>query len=677
MRKTLRKKLVCMLMMAALLLSAAITYAQPASADNLNADEVNRFNVILVIDGSGSLVSGSSATDKSGLRYDAINLFLALLTNDGNQVGAIVFDDDSNNYLLNTGLTPVSGKGDKVSLGEKIRSAGTRNDTDIGSALLSAVSILEASGSQDGRSPAVVLFSDGRTDLGGNKEAYEQSLENRETAITKAQDAGIPIYSICLNASPVADPQELSEIASRTSGGFVSVSRAEDLAGAFETFYQLIFNSSGSEKRDVPFGADGKLTYSFDVPSVGAEEVNIILKQAGLQSIQVSGPSRQISAAELEENTMTGGDYEVIKLVKPQVGRWNLELSGTPGSRVTVNVVYNADSVAELVTADGKSEYNTGESVTFQAYLKKDGSRVTDSSVLGEYKAVLHLSNLTDGTTQDIDMTPDADGMFVYEFRTNQESSYSAYATLEFGSLVHQSGDAAVNFGNTPPTAVGGVTMVEEKVVVTPVSGRHRSFKLGEYFSDTPGDTLHYVIVSSQLVSDTAAIDGDTLNVETSKSRSGDLVIAAVDAQGAQTQITFRFKVTNLTLAIFITLAVAVVVGVIVAGVTIWSVTHPLWKGELKVVNLDRSCAGMSRSHASFRGKLKLSYFMVGPCGLNADQCWFATKPGRRLKFCSKTPFYVNGMALKETDVYAGMTLIYADEKNRTGIRIDAAPGRR
>ena len=49
---------------------------------------------------------------------------------------------------------------------------------------------------------------------------------------------------------------------------------------------------------------------------------------------------------------------------------------------------------------------------------------------------------------------------------------------------------------------------------------------------------------------------------------------------------------TNLTLAIFITLAVAVVVGVIVAGVTIWSVTHPLWKGELKVVNLDRSCAG-------------------------------------------------------------------------------------
>ena len=93
------------------------------------------------------------------------------------------------------------------------------------------------------------------------------------------------------------------------------------------------------------------------------------------------------------------------------------------GLSVTVNVVYNADSVAELVTADGKSEYNTGESVTFQAYLKKDGSRVTDSSVLGEYKAVLHLSNLTDGTTQDIDMTPDADGMFVYEFRPTRRAA--------------------------------------------------------------------------------------------------------------------------------------------------------------------------------------------------------------------------------------------------------------
>lgn len=674
MRNNMKKRLICALMLAALLLSTAISYAGPANADELNSDDVNRFNVILVIDGSGSLVSGGSATDKGGLRYDAINLFLALLTNEGNQVGAIVFDNDSSNYLLKTDLSPVSGKQDKEALAGQIRNAGTRNDTDIGSALLSAVEILETSGSHDGRKPAVVLFSDGRTDLGGNEEAYKQSLENQEMAITKAQTAGIPIYSICLNASPVADPKELSEIASRTSGGFVSVGRAEDLAGAFEAFYQLIFNSSGSAKSDVAFDQNGKLSYSFDVPTVGAEEVNIILKQEGMQSILVNGPFRQLDDAELEDSTMSGGDYDVIKLVNPEVGQWHLELTGTPGSSVTVNVIYNADSVAELVTADGKSDYGTGENVTFQAYLKKKGNRVTDASVLNEYRAVLHLSNLTDGTTQDVEMTPDASGMFTYVLQTNQESSYSASATLEFGSLIHKSGDVTVNFGNTPPAAAGGVTLIEEKVVVTPISGRHRSYNLDDYFSDTPGDMLRYEIVSSQLVSDTAEIDGSTLNVETYKSKSGDLTVKAMDSHGAQTQITFRFKVTNLTLAIFIALAAAVLVGAIVVFGIIWGVTHPLWKGELKVTNLDRSCVGMPRSHASFRGKLKLAYFMVGPCGLQADQCWFVTKSGGRLKFRSKKPFYVNGTPHNEIDVYAGMTIIYADETNCAGIRIDATP---
>ena len=92
--------------------------------------KLSRFNIQLVIDGSGSLEWGNNATDPKGLRYDAINLFLALLTNDGNDIGVVVFDDNSDKYLLNTGLSAVSGKDEKIALSDRIRKAGTGNDTD-------------------------------------------------------------------------------------------------------------------------------------------------------------------------------------------------------------------------------------------------------------------------------------------------------------------------------------------------------------------------------------------------------------------------------------------------------------------------------------------------------------------------------------------------------------------
>ena len=51
-----------------------------ADVQKIKYNNLTHFNVGLVIDGSGSLGS----TDPNKLRYDAIDLFLALLTNKGN-----------------------------------------------------------------------------------------------------------------------------------------------------------------------------------------------------------------------------------------------------------------------------------------------------------------------------------------------------------------------------------------------------------------------------------------------------------------------------------------------------------------------------------------------------------------------------------------------------------------
>lgn len=206
--------------------------------------QVQKFNVALVLDGSGSLVSNSNGTDNDGLRYEAVQLFLALLSDQGNEVSAIVFDDDSENYLLNTDVEQVSGKEEKLDLSQKIKNAGTGGDTDIGSALLTAVERLEVVNNDN--ESIIILFSDGRTDLGGDEKAYEQSLVNKDKAITKAQEDDIPIYSICLAASSVADPEELQEISERTNGSSVTIDSPDKISQAFE---QLICPLSSRQVR--------------------------------------------------------------------------------------------------------------------------------------------------------------------------------------------------------------------------------------------------------------------------------------------------------------------------------------------------------------------------------------------------------------------------------------------
>ena len=672
MMKTLLSHAVPLLMVWSLLL------CQPAlaTAQAISNQDLERFNVMLVIDGSGSLVYGSDATDANGLRYDALDLFLALLTNSGNQVGAIVFDDDAQNYLLNTGLQPVSGKPDKLALSEQIRNAGTRNDTDIGSALLTAVETLNAQSAQNGMESVIILFSDGRTDLGDNEEAYNTSLENKETAITTAQAAGIPVYSICLNATPVADPAELQEISTRTSGDFVSVSSPEDLTGAFESFYNLIFATSSSERVTSTFPADGTLRFDIDVPTYGAEEVNIILDTDGVGQVQLNAPSGPLTAAEVEDFTMSGGDYDVIKLVDPEVGRWNLTLSGVPQDNVTINVIYNIDSTAVLSTADGNTDYGAGDTVTLQAQLYQGGAPITDSSVTSEYTVSLSLTNMADGSVETVDMVPGSNGQFTYDFLEEDFNSYEVKADFHYSNLTIPSNVVHLNFGNTAPVVPDDQKLIEESVIVTPVTGRERTFDLSNYFSDTQGDSLTYSISSSQLVDDTASLDGSVLTVNTAKSRSGDLVLRAADPQGAYSEMTIRFKVTNLTPAIFGLIVAAIVAALIVAGLSIYRATHRLFRGTLSVSNVNASMSGATpRSHASFRGKVKLSYFVVGSCGMDANKCCFVALPGRRLEFRSPKPVYYNGIAKTNIMILPGITELYADENRTQGICINMRMG--
>lgn len=657
------RKLCTYLLVAVLVLSTVCIGASAAATQ-----EAVRMNVMLVIDGSGSLTSRNSGTDPRGLRYDAIDLFLALLTNSGNNVGAIVFNEGSDTFLLDESLSQINGKADKLALSSAIRAAGTRGDTNIGAALLKGVQEAAAMTDSNGLPSVVILFSDGRTDVSGD-DAMQASLDAKEDAIVAAQNARIPIYTICLAANAVADPAEMQEIADRTSGSFAKVEDPQDLSKAFEAFYSLIFASAGSEIQQTGYDANGKLTFDVPIPAYGAEEVNIILNSTELDSKTITTPSGVMSDAEVEECTMSGGYYDVIKIVDPEKGKLVVELTGVPQGSVTVNVLYNINSTVELTTADGRQAYAAGETVTFHANLFQNGNAVLNSNVTNEYTAKLTLTNLTTGQPQTVNMVPDGNGTFTYDLVVNECTSYTAKATLSFSNLELESEEMPLDFDNSPP--VTSEPLIEEDVVVLYFFNATKTYELSKYFSDPQGDPIVYSQVSSQFVQGTVDVDSQTgkVTVDAAKSRSGELVVKATDDKGASTQMIIRLNVTNLTLGVSLAIIALILIGAAIVIFIVITTARKPWKGRITVTNLSNN---HSRSLIDFRGSLNLKKFNLGRTAVDGK---FVTTGHGHLEFVSKKPVYAcrsgnMSSPANRVSLTAGMITIYADKDQTSGIAI-------
>lgn len=660
-----------------MILSMLTTECLIVNADNSeqvqSTGELKKLNIELVIDGSGSLVNGDTPTDPSGLRYDAINLFLALLANKGNEVGAIVFDDNSEKYIFNADVASVEGKQAKMNLADKIKKAGTGVDTDIGSALKTAVEALKKHQADNDNASAVILMSDGRTDLGGDKKKTEASLANKETAITEAQDAGIPVYTLCLNASPVADPSELKEIADRTSGTAIEVNKPEDLAGAFEEFYKLIFAAASGERIDGVFPDTGELNYNISVPKYGAEEVNIIVASDGVQGISVKSPTKTLTDQEIKDSTMQGGNYQVVKLADPEAGNWNVSLKGTKGSNMTINVVYNVDTVTKISADSESGEYKAGDTATITANLYQNNEALTDTSITDDYTAELTITNQKTQESQTVGMTPDKQGGFTYSFKPTDYAAYQLTANLKCNSLSLESNSLQLSFGNSAPAVKISPKDKEatiKVVALAPFIGKSKSVDLTKFFGDEQDKKLIYDIIASQLVDKTASIKGDNLVVQTLKSKSGDVVVSATDSQGATSQTTIHFKVTNLTIPLAVLILGLVIIGIVVF--LSWKrITDPVYQGVVEVTNM---ATGVSFPHGTFRGKLKLSQLHVGQCGLNPNTCYLVAQRGSGLSFTSKQPFYVDGMEMHSMMLQLDDNYIYADKEQTVGIIINNQP---
>ena len=629
-------------------------HAYGAPTDN------NRFNVVVVLDASGSMKS----TDPNGYRFEAISQFTNLLAEQGNYLGGIVF---STNISVDQTPIAVNSQDDKARVTGSLKSVSAEGWTNTGEALLAAVDALLEQG--EPTLPSVIIFlSDGNTEMATDDETAI-SLENKADAIQKARENGITIYSVCLNADNSADITEMEQISKATGGVFQEVSSAEDLGEVFNTFYYMIYGTSAITLIDETFSQSGIVEKEFELPRIGVEEVNIIIygETSNLALFRPDGEENNVAVARLSSLTM-------LKITDIVPGVWRIVTTGVPGDQIKINMVYNTN-LGINIELDGESDIiDTETPLTIKATLYSDGQSVSDSSQYEGYSAQLHVLNANDDEVTTIPMTV-VENHFEVSHKF-MEGAYKFKATVVGNWIDKESGiigpvrvvaaeKVEEEDSNTPPSPVGNP--VRKTVYFWPFRNASLSIDMTKLAKDNEDSTLSYRVVSSSFLEGIDySVDGDVINITNFSLSKGSFDIRAVDSGGLACDIEVRVETHNLGLMALVGLSIGALLALLIFGIILYiAFTRPFRGTVISQSYCNGSYKGTSRTKR--RGRIQLSSFGMDPTGLDYNKSYFQATGKNYIYLVTNRPVIWNGQSANKVRIQSGadVTITVNEGDNR------------
>ena len=634
-------------------------------------DSGNRFNVVFVLDASGSM----NDTDPQGLRYEAISQFTNLLAVHGNYLGGIVF---STAVSSEQPPIPVDSQADKDRVVNQLVSVDPYGWTNTGDALMSAVNALLDKGDPD--LPSVIVFlSDGNTTLGNEKET-EASLNTKAEAIQKARENDIAIYSVCLNADKSADVSEMEQISMATGGVFQEVVAPEDLGDVFNTFYNLIYGTATITIVDDVYPSSGIVEKSFDVPGIGVEEVNVIIygNTSNLSLLKPDGTESSAEPVEMSSLTM-------IKITDVVPGTWRIITTGIPGDKIKINMVYNtnlgltvysdpadnmvsADTPVKLcaklhsgaASADSSEQYNgyTAELQVLDIYEENELARLPMSVVNDHFEAIPELKE------------------GVYKFKVTVEGTYTSKESEVFGPLEVIKAEEPVppveeRVVNHPPEPVENP--VEKTIYLWPFKENSLEFNLSELAKDQEDSTLRYSIQSSSFMEgDDYYVKDDVLKIHRFSLSKGAFTIRATDSGGLSCDIEVIVKSHNVGTMALIGLGIAALIALIVLGILLYiALTRPFRGTVYAQSYVNGVYKGVPRTKR--RGRIKLSAFGMDQTGLDYNKSYFQATGNNFIYLVTNKPVSWNGKKVNKVRIQGGADVsVSVDDSRMLFIRFDS-----
>ena len=530
--------------MLALVLALALVCPCFAHAEE-PSKTVNRFNVVLVVDKSGSLRDAhGGGTDPDGLRFDAMRLFLGLLTESGNKVGAVVFDET---VRYDSGLKAMSSMDDKKELIREVESFGTGYDTDIGSAVLRAVEMLRGMSEENGLPCMILLLTDGKTDFPDRWGRKTDSWQNASKALEAAREEGITINGILLNVNDSAEggEVELGLYTGKTNGSFEEVKSPEDLSAAFRRFYSIINNTEYSGTDKVAFSADGLAVRNFIVPGFGVEEVNIVIERAAPREGEEPGEMPEMTVIQpdggeydVAGHELTSSRYMLVKIPHPAMGQWQVNLRGEAGDTVDVTMVYNASMSVLLESGNRRDSYSAYRPYPFTAYVSDPTVPELTDENLRDLTAVLEIVETNTGRIRKTPMDV-VDGTYTCEVSFPRDGDYSVSALVGLEGFEVRSNPIELSVEMRRLTAK--VWSVNDMFKYGRFTDDCWELELDELFGVTREAELEYTL--SDDFDGALTIEDGVLQARFRGQDTAEFTLTATDSAGQSADIPFKLKI--------------------------------------------------------------------------------------------------------------------------------------
>ncbi|MCM3268470.1 vWA domain-containing protein [Paenibacillus elgii] len=383
---------------AALLLAVLIPLqaaAAPAGAVDMKMDAV------LSVDVSTSM----NESDVNKVSNEAMKMFVDMASVQGDKIGLVAYTDQ---VMREKALLPINSAADKQDLKSFIDKLSKGPYTDIAVGVSEAVKVLE-SGTEPGHVPLIVLMTDGNNSLNAGR-TQQQSDQELNDAIKKAQDKGIPIYTIGLNADGTLNKAVLERISNETKGKSFITSTADNLPQILSEIYASHF-----KLKVVPltgFVANGQFQdVKVTIPNASVQEANISIMSSKPVEVKLFDPSGKEQKIPSDRVVYTASSaYSLLKVLTPAQGDWKLQVKGVQKEKININLVYNYD--LQLVMEPlASTTLKPGDEVQVKAYLQTAGQKTADADLYKGLKASAVLTDLDTKKTEEKPLTIGAQGI--------------------------------------------------------------------------------------------------------------------------------------------------------------------------------------------------------------------------------------------------------------------------
>ena len=473
--------------------------------------EKSGLDVVFVMDYSGSMKSNDSELIAQGM----VKAFIDTVHSADIRIGFVAYND---RLLSTTFPVPVKSGEDRQKLKRLIDTAGYSGNTDIGLGLRYAYDLIKQQ--QSGRKKAIVLISDGESDLEGSQTGrrIQDSMMDVEYVMQQCVELEIPIYSIAFGNFD-GSTTDLKSLSEQTKAQMYTVEKPEDI---IEILYGIFSDNTDYSIQQISDGiyAPGVQNILLKLDEAYLDELDVLMispQPIGPVSILYGGQS--VDAVNLK-------NYAVAKItdVNPSIKELTVQTETARNQELQIYLI-SYRNLTPVLNVNPVVDKNVP--LKYEVYFKdKNGSMILDETFYKRFTCTLQLNREEAAQEEAKFLQTDIQNGIISGYVTlNHSGKYNLSGWLDDSMGTAAFAPVTIEVCNHLPS--GELPENEFFTVLT----KEKRYLLNDYFSDEDGDLLTYSIKEKEGAYADVQIEDGALTVNPVKSGRQTLTICVSDGE--------------------------------------------------------------------------------------------------------------------------------------------------